>query len=192
MGMGAEETMFFSGDIANSGAAMNPCVSVASCRTEPTKNWRHAQKHLWYGAESDDVLLPPICDPPSMAGTTHKYDTALNNCPTYTCASWCNIYTTGMSACSSCQLNIVKSTPAYCASWCNVYTCSFSYCGGCDSCDAVLAGTHCYSWCNAFTCGMSACSSCSTCAAITAGTYYASWCNSYTCFLPGNICAGYP
>jgi hypothetical protein len=186
------QTMVFSDTMPSPHVAMNPCVSVASCRTEPTKSWRHASKTFWYSSESTATTLPLTCDTPSVATVTHSGLSAYTSCATWTCASWCNVYTTSMSACSTCALSSVTSSGAYCASWCNAYTCGFNLCTGCSACDAALTGTTCYSWCNAFTCGLSGCAACSTCAAITAGTYYASWCNSYTCFLPGNICSGYP
>jgi len=79
------------------------------------------------------------------------------------CSSWCNVYTCGLSSCSSCTSCYGLDNDLHCSSWCNVWTCGLTHCAGCDSCAVLEAGEHCSPWCNSFTCSFQHCLGCAVC-----------------------------
>merc|ERR1719331_3270140 len=143
--------MIFQESISSTGAALNPCVRLIQCRTEPAANWRVARNHFWASAPTAETETP-------ATGTV----AAANTCAAYQCADWCNVWTTGLAACASCPVNNVFSSNFYCSGWCNVYTCGAAHCQGCTVCDNLSAGTHCAGWCNSFTCWSQFCTGCTT------------------------------
>merc|ERR1712216_670316 len=133
------------------GAALNPCVRLVACRTEPTKDFRKARAAFWSSPLTSQVEVPETCDA-NVTQTGGYSQTPAITCPAYACATWCNPWTSQMAACVSCPVNSIVASAAYCSGWCNAYTCSLQMCAGCTTCDTLRDGGYCAGWCNKWTC----------------------------------------
>ena len=93
-------TMIFQAGISTTGAAMNPCIRIVHCRTEPALNFRVARNHFWGSAPTAEVETPASCTTPAIGGYSHISTTAqATSCTASSCASWCNSYTIGLASC---------------------------------------------------------------------------------------------
>jgi len=88
-----KNTMVFSGDITL-GAATNPCLRAAVCRTEQSKFYRMNQKQFWGTVNSDTFhtyLTTPTCTAAPTVFTTHMNGATLStplNCSYLPCCTY--------------------------------------------------------------------------------------------------------
>lgn len=88
-----KNTQVFSGDITL-GAASNPCMRAAYCRTEQSKFYRLAQKQFWGTVSSDtfhSYLAVPTCSAAPTVFGTHMMGSTLStplNCSYLPCCTY--------------------------------------------------------------------------------------------------------
>lgn len=153
--IGDNNTMVFQSTVP-SGAMLNPCVMFTACLAENTKNWRKSATEFWmsgyastpdfdtcdnvqvglshtatFGTQYLDGCTIPQYSPSPPPATGAPVATPVAAPTTGSCASWCNVWTCGMSVCTGCSDCASLTAGTYCSSWCNAYTTSFTHCAGC-------------------------------------------------------------
>jgi len=75
-----KNTMTFNGGFPL-GALMNPCVRFTTCRTEPSKDYRYAQKSFWEASPATPALATQTCTSAAVGQLSHTNGAAATPTP---------------------------------------------------------------------------------------------------------------